>query len=201
MVVLCVLTLNMFSKCVFPVASSPFHKFACVTVGAFVTGSGVGATCYGFNKLREYMDRLPIPEPKKPMSEPKSELKSQPEPVIIYRDREPKIDYFGIFAQYTLMSPFQKTTDPKLIVSSVPFTGLYCLGQGIMMKGWYDVMKYSFVNIKSTDQCCKLVRMSIAGSVLHSSIAATILSWGYITGIAVHNTYLNTYSTVTGIKK
>jgi len=44
---------------------------------------------------------------------------------------------------------------------------MYTLGGGIGALAWYLTSIDDFVNVKKADQCCKLVRISIIGTLKH----------------------------------
>jgi hypothetical protein len=182
---------NMLShvKCFFPTAQTPLQKFACVSIGTIITGGSLYGTNIGMIKYIDYKN-------KQLESQPEPESEHEPEQYKPY-----KVSKIGTFMDHTFTLPFKKTNDVSSIALSLPFTGIYCFGQYHIIKVWYYILKDSFVNVKNTDQCCKLVRMSISGTVKHYILASGLLCTGYVTGLALYITSLNIHSACTNRKQ
>lgn len=159
-------------RCVFPVASSPFQKFSCITVGSCIT---IGGTYFVLTGVNKYISNESIGEKK-----------------------ENKRDYrfFPNTRSSFLLIPTIESNDPYSFGMSMPLLGTYCVGYYFWSKWWYDDIKQGMMNIKNADQCCKLIRMSMIGTIKHSSfMVLNICSLGLL-GLGFYITTLNGYNIV-----
>jgi len=184
----------MFSKlkCFFPVANTPIQKITCIGVGVFIFTSCTYGTHLGINKYIDYSKKrgsIIIPTPikdNKPITPSKLET-------ILHK--------IGVFSEKTVLLPFIKTRDPYSVALSVPILGFYCTCYYKCATFWYHYLIDNYVSFKNTDQCCKLIRMSIIGIARHSIIAGGFLSSGYIIGYSIYRTSLNGYNIMTNKNK
>jgi len=165
----------MFSKlkCIFPVASSPFQKISCMTVGSCMTIGGsylmiVGAHKYvSRNTTDKIMEYIP--------STNNSYIKT---------------------AISCVTSPVTKSNNPYTFGLSFPILGLYGYGSYMFSKWWYNDIKQSMVCVKNANQCCKLIRMSMYGTLVHSGLMLMFVSNIVVLGVGIYTTGLNGYSII-----
>lgn len=182
----------MFSKmhCFFPVVRTPLQKATCLGVGLGITG--VSALCirYTTSKCNKYYKENYA-------NKDENENGTKPsKPAKNYVER-PVLDTVMESLHYLVMCPFMKTRNPYGVAFSIPVTTLYT-GAGIFgAMGWYKFLKNDYIDVKNTDQCCKLVRMSIAGTLKHSIFAVTFITGTYMLYDAYCTTFKNIYKIAT----
>jgi hypothetical protein len=185
----------MFSKlkCVFPVATSPFQKISCTAVGIFITTGGIYSSINGINKYVDYNTNnktvSTVPDKK----------------VSVFNEQKVDNSHFESFALKptevvltAVYSPLIATYNPYLFVVSLPFLGLYSYLQYNLSKLWYCSIKQGIINVRNTDQCCKLIRMSMAGTIKHSFFTLCFVSYTYAVGYGFYITGQNGYNIATG---
>jgi hypothetical protein len=159
-------------KCIFPVASSPLQKFSCITVGSCIT---IGSTYFVLDRVNKYISNESIVEKK-----------------------ENKRNYrFSLNTTSSfLLIPIMQSNDPYSFGMSLPLLGLYCVGGYFWSNLWYDNIKRCMMNIKNANQCCKLIRMSMIGTIKHSSFMVLNLCSIGMLGLGFYITTLNGYNII-----
>ena len=171
----CIDLKNMFSRfnCIFPIASSPFQKFSCITVGTCMT---VGGSYFVMSEANKYMEKY---EDNK----------------ITKKENNPRNSFLTTMNSFFLL-PLTESNNPYSVGMSVPLLGAYSLSSYVWTRWWYYSIKRSMSNVKHVDQCCKLVRMSIIGTIKHSSFMLVCTSNIVLLGLGFYITCQNGYNII-----
>lgn len=165
--------LEMFGKysCLFPKASTPLQKFGCLAAGTTIVGLSTGVGAFGYTKYREY------------------KIKKDIEDYITQKNNGNKSNSptHNIIGKI-IFSPFVDHNDYRSLAYSLPVLSVYGVGQGVISMATYFTAKESYNNIKNVDECCKLIRMSLGGTIKYSAILSGGGIYTFLFGFAVYNT-------------